>query len=330
MTTSNHPILFAAGASPKLALAIANKLNVNLSEIYHHQFPSGEWYCQLKQNIRGADVFIIQSISHPANDNLMQLLVIADACRRASAGRITAIIPYLGYSRQDRKDKSRVPISAKLVLDIIAAAGINRVVTMDLHAPQIAGFTNLPFDHLYFRPALVGHLKTKGIQVVIAPDIGAVKKAEEFARKTKIDLAFISKIRRNDTTVEATQFVGDIKGKSVLILDDLTESAGTLIEAANVCKTNGASRIYCAITHGCFTPTGRDRLINAFEHNLINELFVSNTVECEYADWKECIDPIGEVMANYSNHVSVIDVAPIFAAAIKGILFNNSISSLFD
>lgn len=332
---TSKPILFAAGANTKLAEAIANRLKISLGNIYHHQFPSGEWYCQLKENVRGADVFIIQSIASPANDNLMQLLVISDACRRASAGRITAVIPYLGYSRQDRKDKSRVPISAKMVLDIIAAAGINRIVTMDLHAQQIAGFTNLPFDHLYFRPALVEALSKNPIDVVVAPDIGAVKKAEEFARKTKVDLAFISKIRKNDTTVEATQFVGNIKDKSVLILDDLTESAGTLIEAANTCKNNGASKIYCAITHGCFTLTGKERLLTAFKNKLIDCLFVSNTVESKHADWKEYnTDPsgyaVGAVMADYSDKVMVVDVSHLFAEAINGILYNHSISMLFD
>src|ERR1019366_4972831 len=173
--------------------------------------------------------------------------------------RITAVLPYLGYSRQDRKDKPRVPISAKLVMDLIAASGINRVITMDLHAQQIQGFTNLPVDHLYFQPTLTEALKDKNIEVVVAPDVGAIKKAVEFSEKAKLDFAFIVKKRKDDTTVEVAQFVGDVKGKKVLVLDDLTDSAGTIVAAAKECRTNGASEVYAAVTHGCLATIGRQR-----------------------------------------------------------------------
>jgi ribose-phosphate pyrophosphokinase len=309
------PVLFAANANQKLAKGIADNLGLPLGDIYHHQFPSGEWYCQLKENVRGTDVFLIQSVIYPANDNLMQLLIMADACRRASAGRITAVIPYLGYSRQDRKDKSRVPISAKLVMDIIAAAGINRVVTMDLHAPQIAGFTNLPFDHLHFRPALIEALKNKTVDVVVAPDIGAVKRAEEYARKMNADLAFISKKRTNDTTVEATQFVGDVNGRSVLIVDDITESAGTLVAAAEICRSHKAFEVYCAVTHNCLSKLGHERLEKARNDKLIDMFLCSNST-----DWAETSDGV----------VSVVDASMLFAKAIQGITNNQSISSLFE
>jgi ribose-phosphate pyrophosphokinase len=307
------PILFAAQANQRLAKGIADLVGVPLGSIYHHQFPSGEWYCQLKENVRGAEVFLIQSVIAPANDNLMQLLIMADAARRASAGHITAIIPYLGYSRQDRKDKSRVPISAKLVMDIIAAAGINRVVTMDLHAPQIAGFTNLPFDHLYFRPALIDAVKDKAIEVIVAPDIGAVKRAEEYARKMGADLAFISKKRISDTTVQATQFVGDVAGKTVLIVDDITESAGTIIEAAKVCRDNRAANVYGAVTHNALSDIGKKRLHEAFTSGTLSGFFTSNTTDPEN---------------NPNTHI--VDAAPLFAKAIQGITNNHSISSLFE
>jgi len=313
--TDHKCIVFAGKANQRLAKAVAlPSLGITFGEIYHHQFPSGEWYCQLKENVRGADVFLFQSIIQPANDNLMQLLIMADAARRASAGRITAVIPYMGYSRQDRKDKSRVPISAKLVMDILAASGIDRIVTMDLHAAQIAGFTNLPFDHLHFRPVLVEAMKDKNIDVVVAPDIGAVKKAEEFATKMKVDLAFISKKRKNDTDVEVTQFVGDVKGKNVLVIDDLTESAGTLISAAKCCKTNGAKSVYCAVTHNCLSPIGHERL-SAARADGVMEGFLSS----DSTDVNACTD----------GWVNILSVAPLFSKAIHGIHNNHSISSLF-
>ncbi len=306
-------LLFAGDASMVLANAISD-CGIPRGQIFHHQFPSGEWFCQFKENIRGADVFLLQAVCEPANDNLMQLLVMADAARRASADRITAVIPYLGYSRQDRKDKSRVPISAKLVLDIIAAAGINRIVTMDLHAAQIAGFTNLPFDHLYFSPTLAQSIKDLDIQVVVAPDIGAVKKATEYATSQGLELAFIVKKRKNDTDVEVSQFVGDVKGKNVLVLDDLTESAGTIIGAANCCKNNDAKKVYAAVTHGCMSEVGRNRLANAFATGVIDKFFCSDTVTEEFKG---------------NGAISVISVADVFAKAILGIHENKSITSLF-
>jgi ribose-phosphate pyrophosphokinase len=313
----NRCLLFTGNASKSLGKEIANfGLDIGFGEIYHHQFPSGEWYCQLKENVRGADVFLLQAITQPANDNLMQLLIMADAARRASAGRITAIIPYLGYSRQDRKDKSRVPISAKLVMDIIEAAGINRVVTMDLHAQQIQGFTNLPFDHLQFRPTLANAIKSRNINVVVAPDTGAIKKALEFSEKEGMDFAFIVKNRKDDTIVRVTQFVGDVKGKNILVLDDLTESAGTLIEAAKECKAQGAKEIYCAVTHACLGKLGFDRLHRAFESGLIDHFYSSNTVITTNDEF-------------IPDKATVVSVSEVFAKAIHGIHNNESISSLF-
>lgn len=313
----SHPcILFSGKASQNLEKLIVDDPQITLGKIHHHQFASGEWYCQLKENVRGADVFLLQAIVNPANDNLMQLLIMADAARRSSADRITAVVPYLGYARQDRKDKSRVPISAKLVLDIIAAAGIDRIVTMDLHAQQIQGFTNLPFDHLYFGPTLMKVLENKDIDVIVAPDTGAIKKAVEFSEKQKLDFAFIVKKRTNDTTVETTQFVGDVANKNVLILDDLTESGGTLLAASKECKANGAKQVYCAVTHGCLTELGYKRMNTAYEAGIINGFYCSNTV-MDISENK-----------NYQ-WMNVINVVDVFQKAIKGVHNNESITSLF-
>jgi ribose-phosphate pyrophosphokinase len=293
-------------------------MGINLGSIYHHKFPSGEWYCQLKENVRGADVFLLNAICEPVNDNLMQLLIMADAARRASADRITAVIPYFGYQRQDRKDKPRVPISAKLIMNLLEASGIQRVITMDLHAQQIQGFTDLPVDHLYFQPTLAKALSGLNIQVVVAPDIGAVKKASEYAEREHLDIAFIIKKRKNDTDVEVTQFVGDVKGKNVLVLDDLTESAGTIISAANCCKNYDAANVYAAVTHGCVSRIGAVRLNQAFQTGCITRFFCSDTVT------ENTVDPIA------TSAGTVVSVADVFAAAINGTHMNKSITSLFQ
>lgn len=311
-------VLFAGNSSQQLAKSIVkHDSSIVTGDIYHHKFPSGEWYCQLKENVRGADVFLLQSICEPANDNLMQLLVMADAARRASADRITAVLPYFGYQRQDRKDKPRVPISAKLIMNLLEAAGIQRVITMDLHAQQIQGFTDLPVDHLYFQPTLAKALESFNIQVVVAPDIGAVKKVSEYAEKEHLDVAFIVKKRKNDTDVEVTQFVGDVKDKNVLVLDDLTESGGTIISAANCCKNNGAAKVYAAVTHGCVSQIGGVRLNQALQNGTIQRFFCSDTVT------ESTVDP------NATTTGTIVSVADVFAKAIHGTHYNESITSLF-
>jgi len=264
-----------------LAEKIVKNLDSKLGDIYHHTFPSGETYCQFKENIRGCDVFLVQGITQPANENLMELLVMADAARRASAERITAVIPYLGYARQDRKDKSRVPITARLVLDLIATAGIDRVVTMDLHSPQVGGFTNLPFDHLTFEPVLVDYIRSKYHSldcrdnvVLMAPDVGAVKRIEKYSSVLKSDFGFISKKRLADDKVDLQNIVGNVKDKHVIIIDDLTESLGTMVQAAKECKRQGAVKVTCAVTHGCLTSIG---LLRLSEADSIDEFIHSNT-----------------------------------------------------
>ena len=318
--------LFSGTSNPALADQIATNLHTKMGKIFHHRFPSGETYCQFQENIRGCDVFLIQSITAPANENLMELLVMADAARRASAERITAIIPYFGYARQDRKDKSRVPITAKLVLDLIEASGIDRVVTMDLHSPQVGGFTNLPFDHLTFEPVLVNHIRNKYHSlalrdrvVLMAPDVGAVKRIEKYATTLQTDFGFISKKRIGDDKVELQSIVGDVAGKHVVIVDDLTESCGTLIQAAKACKQNGAETVTCAVTHGAFTSTGLERLK---ETTSIDHLIHSNTVN-------NTINPCLFVGNNKQLEVTQLDVSMLFAKAVNSIHNNESISELF-
>jgi len=310
-------ILFAGQSSLRLASEIVSipDMGIHLGNIYHHKYPSGEWYCQLKENVRGADVFLIQAVCEPANDNLMQLLIMADAARRASAGRITAVMPYYGYSRQDRKDKPRVPISAKLVANMLVAAGVNRVLTMDLHAQQIQGFFDIPFDHLYFQPSLIKALDGLNIQVVVAPDEGGIKKALAFSKTAKLPFAFIVKERKSDTHVEVAQFVGDVKGKSVLLLDDLTESMGTLIAGTTECRRNGATHVYAAVTHGCLTPMGITKLNDAVATGVINRFFCSNTVS--------------ENILKVGVNASIVSVADMFAKAIYCINTNQSVTELF-
>ena len=311
----NRCILFAGQASQILAKYVTDPaFDIHLGNIRHKQFASGEFYCQIEDNIRGADVFLLQSLCSPVNDNLMQLIIMADAARRASAGRLTAVIPYFGYARQDRKDRPRVPISAKVVMNMLVAAGFQRIITMDLHAQQIQGFTDLPVDHLYFQPSLAAALKKNNIQVVVSPDIGAVKKASEYAKKEKKDIAFIVKNRMSDTDVEVSHFVGDVRGKSVLILDDLTESAGTLVAAATECKHHKAAKVYCAVTHACISEVGKQRLQEAFDNNVIDGFYCSDTVTEEWDGGK------------YGN---IVSVGEVFGKAIHGIHNNTSITSLF-
>lgn len=326
--------IFSGKASERLAAKICKELSLDVGKVHLKSYPSGEKYCQYEENIRGNDVFLVQATSFPCNDNLMELLVMADAARRASAGRLTAVIPYFGYSRQDRKDKSRVPISAKLIMDLLAAAGFDRILTMDLHAEQIQGFTNLPVDQLSFKPTLVEALNSVYVNVVVAPDIGSVKRADEYATKLRAELAIVSKKRKNETTVEVKHFIGDVAGKNVVIIDDLTESAGTLIEAAIACREQKAATVNCAITHGCFTSVGDMRLAEAFEKGTIDRLFVSNSIDAAEDLRLEKSAGLygpgrGVPIPNFRDKLTVVDVSQLFATAIKNIHNNESVSELF-
>jgi ribose-phosphate pyrophosphokinase len=315
--------IFSGSSNPLLVDKICDRLSLQRGNITLKSFASGERFCQYDQNIRGADIFLVQSTSHPANDNLMELLIMADAARRASAGRITAVIPYFGYSRQDRKEKSRVPISAKLVMDLLKASGFDRILTMDLHAPQIGGFTNLPFDHLNFMPALLTAIKDLPIDTVVCPDIGAVKRNNEYARAMKKELAILDKRRIDATHVEMNNFIGDVGGKNIIILDDLTESCRTLIEAATICRERGAKFVWTAITHGCFSDVGINNLIDAFRvRPCIDRLYYSNTVRVSSSGGKELLHGLAEAIE--------VDVSALFARAIRNIHQNESVSELFS
>lgn len=320
--------IFSGTANELLADSICKNLGIPLGKINHKTFASGELYCHFLENIRGSDVFLINPISFPANDNLMQLLLMADAARRASAGKITAVIPYFGYGRQDRKDKSRVPISAKLVMDLINASGFDRVVTMDLHAAQVGGFTNLPFDHLSFKPSLINTIRDNKIDIdmIVAPDIGAVKRTQDYAKSLKKNMVIIAKERLNDTEVEVTNFIGNVKNKKVLIVDDLTESVGTLTEAAKACAEKGATEINVAVTHGCFSAKGIVTLKEGIEIGLFTRFFYSNTVSTKH--YEDSLDEHEESIFNDLSMVCV-DVSSVFATAISRIHNNESVSELF-
>ena len=319
--------IFSGTANKILAEDICRYLEIPLGKIYHKEFASKELYCQFQENIRGSDVFLIQPISYPANDNLMQLLLMADAARRASAGTITAVVPYFGYERQDRKDKSRVPISAKLVMDLLQASGFNRVLTMDLHAAQIGGFTNLPFDHLSFKPSLIHALKEHNVDIdcIVSPDIGAIKRNQEYADTLMKDLAIVVKKRRSDTQVFVTNFIGDVEGKNVLMVDDLTESVGTLTEAAKECKKHGAKEINAAVTHPCFSAKGCDVLADAMDSGLFTRFFYSNTVDPKSQFGYD------EDETSVFDHPGIIpvDVASVIGKAILRIHNKESVSELF-
>lgn len=305
--------IFSGSSSRKLTLDICKYAFTQIGQIELSTFPSGESYCQYLENIRGEDVFLVQTFSSPVNESLMQLLIMIDAARRASAGRITAVIPYFAYSRQDRKDKPRVPISAKLIIDLLEAAGANRILTLDLHAPQIQGFTNLPLDHVSAAPIFKNELKyLSEVEdlIIISPDTGGIKRAEAFANYYSCDFGFVVKKRIDEFNVESDSIVGDVKGRYALILDDLTESCGTVIAAAKVCANNHARHVSAVITHPLINSVGWERLANS---KIPAKLFVTDSVPLKHED----------------ERVKVISVAPLFAEAITRIHKNQSVTSLF-
>jgi ribose-phosphate pyrophosphokinase len=304
--------LFTGNANPVLAGKIAEFLNETLGEIDITHFPDGEIFVKIKENIRGRDVFILQPTCQPPNENLMELLIMIDAMKRASAARITAVMPFYGYARQDRKDQPRVPITAKLVANLLVAAGADRILTMDLHAQQIQGFFDIPVDHLYAFPIFVKYIKEKNIKnpVVVAPDTGGVKVAQAYAEMLQCGLAVVAKERKSATEVEASTLVGEVKGKTALLVDDLTTTAGTLCSAAALLKKNGAEDIYAAVSHACITDMGLERL----KDSSITEMVVTDSVPFE----EETDFP-----------VKVLSVAELLGEAIMRIHENRSVTSLF-
>jgi ribose-phosphate pyrophosphokinase len=297
-----------------LAKEIAGVLKTQVGQASVGRFPDGEVEVKITENVRGADCFIIQPTSYPANDNLMELLLMVDALRRASAWRITAVMPYFGYGRQDRKAEPRVPISAKLVSNIIRAAGIDRVLTMDLHAGQIQGFFDIPVDHLYANPVLVGYFQKKKIPseqlVVVSPDAGGVERARAFAKRLESGLAIIDKRRISPREANVMHVVGDVKGKVALIIDDLVDTGGTLVKAAQALSDGGATRVLAAAAHGVLAGPAIERL-NA---SPVEELVITNSIPLNHKDARK---------------IHVLSVAPLLAEAIQRIHVERSISEMF-
>ncbi|OGV74476.1 MAG: ribose-phosphate pyrophosphokinase [Lentisphaerae bacterium RIFOXYA12_FULL_60_10] len=304
--------IFTGNANPALANKIASYLGTTLGDIEIRRFPDGEIFVKIRENIRGQDVFVIQPTCSPPNENLMELLIIIDAMRRASANRIVAVMPFYGYARQDRKDQPRVPITAKLVANLLVAAGTDRLLAMDLHAQQIQGFFDIPVDHLYSAPVMVKHVRARQYNrpVVVAPDVGGVKVAYAYSQMLECGLAIVAKQRKNATEVEALTVVGDVAGCTAIMVDDLTTTAGTLTAAARLLKQNGAAAIVGVVTHATITAEGLARL----RASDISELVVTDTVPMV----KEPGFP-----------VTVLSVSELLGEAIRRISDNQSVTSLF-
>lgn len=307
--------VFTGNSHPQLAQDIADILGVPVGKAKVSTFSDGEISVDINETVRGNDVFIVQSTSKPVNNNLMELLIMMDAFKRASAGRITAVIPYYGYARQDRKAKSRDPITAKLVADLLTAAGANRVLTMDLHAAQIQGYFNIPVDHLLGAPILAQHFISKGLVdqddvVVVSPDLGSVTRARKFADNLHAPIAIIDKRRPKANVSEIMNIIGDIEGKRCILIDDMIDTAGTIANAANALRDLGAKNVYACCTHGVLSGPAMERINNS----AIEEVVMLNTI------------PLKED----NNKVRSISVAPLFAEAIKRIYDDQPISKLFE
>ncbi len=305
--------IFSGTANAPLARAICKSIGIEMGRCGITPFPDGETFVKIEDNVRGEDVFIIQPTSPPTNHNLMELFIMIDALRRASAKRITAVMPFYGYARQDRKDQPRVPITAKLVANLLVAAGANRLLTMDLHAQQIQGFFDIPVDHLYAAPVMYEYLRKKKLPdlVVVSPDIGGLKMAHAYSQTLGVGLAIVAKRRKSATEVESMALIGDIKGKNILLVDDLTETAGTLTQAAKLLKEKGAKKILACVSHAILSDIGIERL----RKSVIDELITTDTVQ------RPPIDGV---------KIVTLSVAGLLGEAIKRIHSNSSVNSLFE
>jgi len=314
MVRSRELKIFTGNANQALAREICQKMNIPLGNALVGRFSDGEINVQIVDNVRGMDVFIVQPTASPVNRNLMELLIMIDALKRASAMRITAVLPYYGYSRQDRKVQPRVPITSKLVADLITAAGANRVLTVDLHAGQIQGFFNIPVDNLFAAPVLLDYLKGKKFNslTVVSPDAGGVERARAFAKRLDAALAIIDKRRDKPNVAQVMHIIGDVKGHDCLLLDDMVDTAGTLTEGATALRANGAGKIYAACTHAVLSGPATKRI----NESVLDELIATNTIALE-AKQQEC------------RKLSVLSVAPLLAEAITRIYEETSLSSLF-
>ncbi len=305
--------LFSGTSNPPLASSIASSIGMELGRCTVSAFPDGETFVKIEENVRGEDVFLVQSTSPPTNHYLMEMFIMMDALRRASAARITTVLPFYGYARQDRKDQPRVPITAKLVANLLVAAGANRVLTMDLHAQQIQGFFDIPVDHLYAAPVMYEYIKKKNLKnlVVVSPDVGGLKMAYAYSQVLDADLAIVAKRRKSATEVESVSVIGEIAGKSVLLVDDLTETAGTLTMAASLMKEKGATEVLACVSHAILNDLGIDRL----RKSNIDELITTDTV------LRPKFDGV---------NITTLSVAALLGEAIKRIHNNSSVNSLFE
>ncbi len=304
--------LFSGTANPKLSEDIAYYIDRPLSKITVNRFSDGEINVQIGESVRGIDCFIIQPTCAPANDNLMELLIITDAMRRASAKSITAIVPYFGYARQDRKAAPRVPISAKLVANMMEKAGIDRVVTLDLHAGQIQGFFDIPVDNLYGSILFFDYFKEIKLKnpIIASPDIGGVARARYFASKLGLEMVIVDKRRERANVSEVMNIIGDVKGKDVILIDDMVDTAGTMVKAAAALKENGATSVRAFATHGVLSGPAIDRIKNS----VLEELIITDTIPFN----KDC------------KKIRVLKTGKLFAEVIRRIVYNESINKLFD
>lgn len=304
--------IFTGAAHPQLAADIATYLGQQLADATVTTFPDGESFVKINDNIRGRDIFIVQPTCPPTNQNIMELLIMVDAARRASADRITAVIPFFGYARQDRKDQPRVPITAKLVANLLVAAGVQRVLTMDLHAQQLQGFFDIPVDHLYALPVMVKHIRKMDLSnlVVVSPDVGGVKMASAYAEALGAGLAIVVKRRKNATEVEPLHVIGDVEGKNILIVDDITETAGTLVSAAKILRTLGVGDIYAGVSHAVLTDLSIERLKDSEIKQLITTDSVPGSEDVE-------------------GRVQRLSIAELIGEGMRRIHQGESVSSLF-
>jgi len=302
--------IFAGTASIDFAKEICQILDVPLAKAETKTFSDGEISVQIAESVRGRDVFIVQSTGAPSNNNLMELLIMTDALRRSSAQSITAVVPYYGYARQDRKAAPRVPITAKLVADMYETAGIDRVVTMDLHAGQIQGFFNIPVDNLYGSITFEQYIKSKNLKnpIIASPDIGGVARARYFAKRMGLEMVIVDKRREKANESEVMNIIGDVKGYDVIMIDDMVDTAGTMVKAATALKNNGASSVMACATHAVLSGNAYENLKN----NELDELIVTNTLE-----------------SKQHAKIKVLSVAPLFAEVIRRVYHNESVNSLF-
>jgi ribose-phosphate pyrophosphokinase len=305
--------VFSGNSNPSLAQEICEHLNIPLGKINLTTFSDGELYCQILENVRGKDVFLIQPTSCPVNSHLMELLIMIDAFKRSSAARITSVIPYYGYGRQDRKDKPRVPISSKLVADLLTAAGTDRILSMDLHAGQIQGFFDIPVDHLFAAPVLIDYLRGLDLPnlTVVSPDAGGVERARAFARRLDAGLAIIDKRRTAPNEAEILHIIGQVSGRNVIICDDMIDTAGTLVKTVHALKKKKVERVFACATHGVLSGPAIERLRNT----PIEEIILTNTV------------PINK--SRLLPNMKVLSVAELLGTAIQSINEETSISNLF-